>query len=199
MDMVGQSLICNANCMQVMIGTSVPFLSLEPNKCTNVDQNNSLGFLWNAIFTLDLHVILPKMSIQTPTSNDNDVILMDKALNDPMICNNRDKMIAVNTCRLYHGLFCLSDMKMYDGKEMDRGFLHGGQGRKISNSNLYKWPNVFPPTKVNGLFGKTSYGGGLYQVTTPQSLFLPIYTPPQNRLSIGKQLSKPISPIGIHP
>lgn len=60
---------------------------------------------------------------------------MDVSLSDPLLHANIDKLIAVNRFCLFHGVFCLSDMKTYDARSMDKGFIHNTISRKNQSFN----------------------------------------------------------------
>ena len=71
---------------------------------------------------------------------------MDTAIMDPLICNNSNKLQAINHCRLFHGLYCISDMKLYDGSGINKGLLRNTTQRRLTITQQKKWPNVSIPT-----------------------------------------------------
>ena len=146
MDSLGKSMLCNINSIQLLIGRSVPFFSLDPTQHSYIDQTGCIFMIWKACFSLNIQCVIPKMCIPTPSTANGDKNLMDDALHDPLVCNNIRKLEAINQCRLYHGLFSLSDMSQYTGSRMNKGFLSHQGGRRIARSNLSKWPNVPCPT-----------------------------------------------------
>ena len=146
MDTLGHAILCNLNCIQLLVGRSICFLALDPHQHQYVDQTGCFGLLWMACFTLEIQCIVPAMSIPQ-CNNANDKMVMDVAMSDKLVCSNVRKLTAINSCRLFHGILCLSDMLSYTGKTLIMGFCHPSGGRRIKKKNIHKWPVQPEPTK----------------------------------------------------
>lgn len=62
-DTLGKSILCNLNCYQLLIGRSVPFFSLNPTIHNYVDLDGCIGMIWSALYLLNIHWVIPKLSI----------------------------------------------------------------------------------------------------------------------------------------
>ena len=144
-DTLGQTYLCNLNCMQLLVGKSTCFLALEPTQHRYVDQSGGLGMLWLACYTLEIQLIVPSMMIPG-TKDNNDRLLMDVATEDPLLRLNNRKLVAINSCRLFHGVTSIGDMYYYTGTRLNLGFLSPQGGRQIKKHLLKNWPFQPEPT-----------------------------------------------------
>lgn len=146
-DALGKAFLGNCNMMQKLLGRSSPFLSYNPTTHTYVNCCSSIGYIWIASHSIEVHIIIPKLHIQNSTAQPGDDVIMDTAMNDSLIKANHNKLVAINKCRLYHGIYCLSDMMHYDGKGMNKGFLSPQGGRRIDRKLISYWPVMPAPTE----------------------------------------------------
>ena len=146
LDTLGKSMLCNLNCIQLLLGRSVPFLHLDPTIHSYVDHSGSIGMIWRISYYLDVQLVIPKLKIPHPTQQEGDCVLMDIAVTDSLVNANRRKMEAINACRLYHGVICLSNMRAYNGLKMNLGYLSPRGGRRLTKSAQERWPSIPCPT-----------------------------------------------------
>ena len=133
--------------IQKLLGQSRPFLSYNPTTHTYVDCCNSIGYIWIAGHSIEVHIIIPKLHLQHCTTQLGDDVIMDTAMNDAHINTNHNKLVAINKCRLFNGVYCVSDMTHNDGKGMNKGYLSPQGGQQIDIKHISYWPVMPTPTE----------------------------------------------------
>ena len=125
-DATGMSLCANYRALQVLVGSSKPFLQLDYSLYKHyIDCNNRWAYVWN--ICQDHNISIQATFLWAPVSRyaPNDISLMDTAVHHPNYKRDPNKLHAINACRIYLQIFFLSDMATYTGKHINRRFIDG--------------------------------------------------------------------------
>ena len=140
---MGQILYATMRDVQLEVGTTTPFLDLDPNQYLYVTQNTRWRYTWEMIYETKLKLEITKF--WTPQSKyHDDKNIMEYAVKDRAYSGeNKYKLATINRCRLYQEAIYISDLLTNNEKTVDPGYLDGT--KKNCNSEI-KFPPVRKPT-----------------------------------------------------
>ena len=139
-DSVGKVFISNLKTMALIVGSSTPFFELHYWNFQYVDGTTTVYHLWRwtIFWKIDL-----KMSIdyteRSPYEYETEAI-MDIAVKDNQVKYKPNHLIAINQCRMYHGVIYASEMLQYDRRTFNRHYLNATFPQRKRSSTV-TWPN----------------------------------------------------------
>ena len=121
---IGKALIITLRNLQIEVGTSKPFYTLNPHLYHYITPNTRWGYFWKVAYEQELNVEIYNYWTPKP-SYINDRNIMEVAVEDKYFRNkNRFKLESINKCQMYLQVFFISEMEIGQGL-IDKKYLTG--------------------------------------------------------------------------
>ena len=142
-DNISQALITTMRDVQIEIGTSTPFYTLDPTKYSYGTDNTRWQYTWHMTKEFHLNMEIPDIWLPI-TTYPNDKCKMEVSVQDRYYQGkNAYKLVTINQCRLYQQSFYISDLVQQDEKTVNKDYLDG-TSQHINNE--VSFPTMYKPT-----------------------------------------------------
>ena len=137
---IGKALMITLRNLQIEVGTSKPFYTLDPNLFQYITPNTRWGYFWKVAYEKGLHAEMYNYWTPKPSYH-NDRNIMEVAVEDKYFRQkNRFKLESINKCRMHLQVFFISEMETRQGLINER-YLNG--------TTKYHHPEVIIPLQEN--------------------------------------------------
>ena len=136
----GDMIICNLEAVQIIIGTTIPFLNLPFIDYQNLLPECWMKSLWEFLSVHNIKINGPITTLETYRRNDRNII-EEVVKNHPNL--DIDEFIIFNNCRLYLQVHCLSDITTGNGMRITDYALRGIQDQ--DRKSYLSWPRQHRP------------------------------------------------------
>ena len=124
LDRAGHGLYITAHDLQVEVGRSEPFYTLDPSEHDHITKRTRWKYLWESTMNLDLQIRINNFWTPSPKYT-NDSNIMDKAHTDRVVLNSKWPLLYhINMCRIYLRAFTIGDLTK-DGINIYLPYLNG--------------------------------------------------------------------------
>ena len=151
-DKVAALLIATARDLQIEVGISKPFFTVDPNNFEYIMANTRWGYTWNMAWEHKLQIVIHDMWIPTKRYV-NDHNIMEVAIKDVQYQGkNSYKLQTINQCCMYQEAFYIGDLADTDGTTIPIEYLNG-TGKHIHEEIVF--PEMLKPTNLQWREWKT--------------------------------------------